>query len=371
MARNLTHAVSLVILLIQVLIDGGLHSDAQQELNDARALTDQAQIIQDDVVRNSTIDQAVAAGQAASKLMVLVGFRSIAPEDGRIRESSEESNVGGSTALMASRRGFIVRSIQDKDGTAIADPDRRPEGFTVRELQVFNNIPPTKRSVIDFFGSLDGVNMTESHDPSDLVPGNGRIDILVTGAVANTINEKNVDKLISGGVRAIVEGANNSFKLVRSQIQTKGLHIGWGSTLNTGGVTGSSRENQDKHQQTVEEIVHFTLFDRESGRKYKEPVYRYESSFHLDTRDIPKDQLLKNRLVRVDGLLTDSPAVLKDPNDPESEEALYPELPANTNMDIVTNPDGSKSVYVNNFCNWTTHRLFSLCIIYNNKRYNI
>ncbi len=93
----LTLALAEIDDALQVLAGERLHPDAQAILQSARTRTESAKTIQDDVQRNSTLNQAIDEERTASGLMVAIStsLESIAAEDGRIREISETTNTGG------------------------------------------------------------------------------------------------------------------------------------------------------------------------------------------------------------------------------------------------------------------------------------
>lgn len=225
-------------------------------------------------------------------------------------------DVGGSVALMAARRGDLVVMMQDANGAVYTE-----KGFSVQQLQEFNNIrPTTKRNVVEFFGKLPGTIVLPREA---LFSGNPEypIDVLVTAAVANAINEENVENLVESGLLAVIEGANNSFKRVAARLVASGIVVAWGSTANIGGVVASSHENQAKHRSTIAEITRPVLWNR--GRKN---YHRADLEGHVErvplVRTSASGRKSKRGFIQLtDGLVTKT-------------NSAFPDLPLNTIVDI-------------------------------------
>jgi|GEM_PF-1853797 len=242
-------------------------------------------------------------------------------------------DVGGSAAMMAARGGDLVVMMQDVNGAVYSK-----KGFSVQKLQEFNNIPPAKRNVVEFFGRIPGA-IPLSREKMFSGDREFEIDVIVTAATANTINESNVDTVIRSGLKAIIEGGNNTYKNVAARLAQAGVITAWGSTANIGGVIASSHENQAKHRFTVSELTLPTLQSLPDGKIVTAMLTGHHTTVPLSRTSAKAPE----RKVRSTIELQDDRVI--------KPSTAFPDLPLNTLVDLVEVSKNGETVwkaYVNN-----------------------
>lgn len=286
------------------------------------------------------IDHVVSAITAKGVYNAYLRTRDYLVKNGRLEAQvpvrlafNGAGDVGGSAAMMAARGGDLVVMMQDVNGAVYSK-----KGFSVQKLQEFNNIPPAKRNVVEFFGRIPGA-IPLSREKMFSGEKEFEFDVIVTAATANTINESNVEAVIRGGVKAIIEGGNNTYKSVASRLAQAGVITAWGSTANIGGVIASSHENQAKHRFTVSELTLPTLQSPPDGK-----VLTATPAGHHTTVPLSRvSSKAPDKRVRSTIELQDDRVI--------KPSAAFPDLPLNTLIDLVEVQQNGVSVwkaYVNN-----------------------